>query len=48
MQEILASAPDAALIRGRSSIVDPFGEVLSQPVEFQLILNDTSLNEAAT
>jgi nitrilase len=26
------SAPDAALIRGGSCIVDPFGEVLSQPV----------------
>jgi nitrilase len=26
------SAPDAALIRGGSCIVDPFGEVLSEPV----------------
>jgi nitrilase len=90
-----ASAPDAALIRGGSCIVGPFGEVLSEPVfgeetiriaeldrrliargkfdldvvghyarpdvfrltvnraelasvEFQPILNDTSLNEAAT
>jgi nitrilase len=89
------SAPDAALIRGGSWIVDPFGELLSEPVfgeeairiaeldrrfiarakfdldvvghyarpdifrltvnsaelisvEFQSILNDTSLNEAAT